>query len=82
MVTEAGSYVRLVDSCITQLKAQGPSRWHRADDCLIRMELLGLPSEWDQIALLQLPWFELDLSEIWRLMVQIRRLGRGDLVTL
>ena len=26
MVTEAGSYVRLIDSCITQLKAQGPSR--------------------------------------------------------
>ena len=24
--TEAGSYVRLTDSCITQLKAQGPSR--------------------------------------------------------
>ena len=24
--TEAGSYLRLVDSCITQLKAQGPSR--------------------------------------------------------
>ena len=26
MVTEAGSYLSLVDSCITQLKAQGPSR--------------------------------------------------------
>ena len=25
-VSEAGSYLRLVDSCITQLKAQGPSR--------------------------------------------------------
>ena len=25
-VTEAGSYLRLIDSCITQLKAQGPSR--------------------------------------------------------
>ena len=24
--SEAGSYVRLIDSCITQLKAQGPSR--------------------------------------------------------
>ena len=24
--TEAGSYSRLIDSCITQLKAQGPSR--------------------------------------------------------
>ena len=24
--TEAGSYFRLIDSCITQLKAQGPSR--------------------------------------------------------
>jgi len=24
--TEVGSYLRLVDSCITQLKAQGPSR--------------------------------------------------------
>ena len=24
--TEAGSYLRLVDSCITQLRAQGPSR--------------------------------------------------------
>ena len=24
--TEAGSYLRLIDSCITQLKAQGPSR--------------------------------------------------------
>ena len=24
-VTEAGSYLRLIDSCITQLKAQGPS---------------------------------------------------------
>ena len=23
--TEAGSYLRLIDSCITQLKAQGPS---------------------------------------------------------
>ena len=26
VVTEAGSYVRLMDSCITQLEAQGPSR--------------------------------------------------------
>jgi len=26
VVTEAGSYVRLIDFCITQLKAQGPSR--------------------------------------------------------
>ena len=26
MVTEAGSYLRLIDVCITQLKAQGPSR--------------------------------------------------------
>ena len=26
MGTEAGSYLRLIDSCITQLKAQGPSR--------------------------------------------------------
>jgi len=26
VVTEAGSYLRLIDSCITQLKAQGPSR--------------------------------------------------------
>jgi len=24
--TEAGSYLRLIDSCITQHKAQGPSR--------------------------------------------------------
>jgi len=24
--TEAGSYLRLIDACITQLKAQGPSR--------------------------------------------------------
>ena len=24
--TEAGSYLRLIDSCITQRKAQGPSR--------------------------------------------------------
>jgi len=24
--TEAGSYLRLIDSCITQLEAQGPSR--------------------------------------------------------
>ena len=24
--TEAGSYLRLIDSCITQLKVQGPSR--------------------------------------------------------
>jgi len=24
--TEAGSYLRLIDSCITQIKAQGPSR--------------------------------------------------------
>ena len=26
VVTEAGSYLRLIDLCITQLKAQGPSR--------------------------------------------------------
>jgi len=26
VVTEAGTYLRLIDSCITQLKAQGPSR--------------------------------------------------------
>ena len=26
VVTEAGSYLRLTDSCITQLKAEGPSR--------------------------------------------------------
>jgi len=24
--SEAGSYLRLIDSCITQLKAQGPAR--------------------------------------------------------
>jgi len=24
--SESGSYLRLIDSCITQLKAQGPSR--------------------------------------------------------
>ena len=24
VVTEAGSYLRLIDSCVTQLKAQGP----------------------------------------------------------
>jgi hypothetical protein len=26
VVAEAGSYLRLIDSCVTQLKAQGPSR--------------------------------------------------------
>jgi len=26
VVSEEGSYVKLVDACITQLKAQGPSR--------------------------------------------------------
>ena len=26
VLTEAGSYFRLIDSCITQLKAQAPSR--------------------------------------------------------
>ena len=26
MTADAGSYLRLIDSCITQLKAQGPSR--------------------------------------------------------
>jgi len=26
VVTEAGSYLRLIDSCICQLEAQGPSR--------------------------------------------------------
>ena len=26
MATEAGSYLRLIDFCITQLKAQGPCR--------------------------------------------------------
>jgi len=26
VVTEAGWYLRLTDSCITQIKAQGPSR--------------------------------------------------------
>ena len=26
MVTEAGSYLRLIDSCITHRKVQGPSR--------------------------------------------------------
>ena len=26
LVTEAGSYLRLIDFCVTQLKAQGPSR--------------------------------------------------------
>jgi len=26
VLTEAGSYLRLIDFCITQLKAQGPSR--------------------------------------------------------
>jgi len=26
VVTEVGSYLRLIDSCITQLEAQGPSR--------------------------------------------------------
>ena len=28
MVTEAGSYSRLIDLCITQLKAQGPFRFY------------------------------------------------------
>ena len=26
VVSEAGSYIRLIESCITQLKAQGPSK--------------------------------------------------------
>jgi len=26
LCSEAGSYLRLIDSCITQIKAQGPSR--------------------------------------------------------
>ena len=33
MVTEAGSYLRLIDSCITQNKAQGPSRsWEKSKE--------------------------------------------------
>jgi len=36
VVTEAGSYLRLTDSCITQLQAQGHSRTctesHKAED--------------------------------------------------
>ena len=30
--TEAGSYLRLIDSCITQLKAQGPSQFRTCNE--------------------------------------------------
>jgi len=43
--TEAGSYLRLIDSCITQVKAQGPSR-----TCNERKEKEGLSGtlgRWD-----------------------------------
>jgi len=31
--SEAGSYLRLTDSCITQLKAQGPPKtWHESKE--------------------------------------------------
>ena len=38
--SEAGSYLRLLDSCITQLKAQGPSRTcneSKEEDLSVRM---------------------------------------------
>ena len=50
VVTEAGSYLRLIDFCITQLKAQGPSRTcneskeeeEEAPDTFDRMDRGGL----------------------------------------
>jgi len=38
--TEAGSYLRLIDSCTTQLKAQGPSRTcnERQEEDLVRVD--------------------------------------------
>ena len=39
-VVEAGSYLRRIDSCITQLKGQGPSR--TCDESQEEEEELGL----------------------------------------
>ena len=39
--SEAGSYLRLIDSCITQLKAQGPSRTCRGASLLPTGDAVG-----------------------------------------
>ena len=46
--SEAGSYVRLIDYCITQFKAQGPSRTCNASK--EEEEELGATSEWPEMA--------------------------------
>jgi len=47
VVTEAGSYLRLIDSCITQLEAQGPSRTcneSKEEEKEVRVEDQALPA--------------------------------------
>jgi len=67
--SEAGSYLRLIDSCITQLKAQGPARTcnesqEKEDtsvllkvgaqsEVLVDQQRHYQPSEWDQMVLFE-----------------------------
>jgi len=76
--SEAGSYLRLIDSCITQLKAQGSSRTSslisstRAESvriCGIKPPCSG-------------SCFVLTLAGIRRLVVHIKEIGKVDLPPL
>ena len=55
VVTEAGSYSRLIDSCITQLKAQGPSRTCNESKEELKKKPALVPVELGERAREQLP---------------------------
>ena len=47
--TEAGSYWRLIDSCITQRKAQGPSRTCNKGKEDKEEGWVAMPGQWDAV---------------------------------
>ena len=59
-VGEAGSYLRLIDSCITQLKAQGPTRTcHESKEAeeVDENTLSALRADRFRVRMKQLEWF-------------------------
>jgi len=73
LVTEAGSYLRLIDFCITQLKAQGPSRFCNEskggeEECVFFLS--GVPNMLQR--LVPQPAYVEDAAGIWLLWLLSR----------
>ena len=78
--SEAGSYLRLIYSCITQLKAQGPSRTFNESKEEARpiCHWDRQHSEGDQFAFFK----SLVCTGIRRYVVRIKTMGKEDLIPL